>query len=430
MTATNEQPRVLGRYRLLERIGAGGTADIWRALDETTSAQVAVKLLHEHLLPDAAARARLAAEARAYAGLDHPGIARLLGVDAGDRPAVVLELVRGESLAARLERDGPMSPTDVARLGAELAEALYHAHTRGVIHRDVKPGNVLLASDGHARLVDFGIARLLGDAVQATTQAGTVMGTLRYMAPEQLRGEVIGPRTDLFGLGAVLHEAATGRPPYPQATPMALLQAEEAGPGPLDGLDPALAAVIRACLQPTPDRRPLHAGRVAEALRAVLEGNPAPALALDPAAPAAIDRDAPTRAIPIASLATPPGAPRPEPRRAVAFRGRPRSRLALAGAIAALVVLATLGFATLGSRPAPAVAVSSPLPTPNSTPLPAWAAQLADEYRAACGDGPTAAELAAIGLDAATQEVDSSIAQCAAPTKAPGHDRGRGHGKD
>src|SRR5207302_1822149 len=117
--------------------------------------------------------------------------------DAGERPAVALELVEGESLSALLERDGPLDPRTAVEIGAEVAEALYHAHTRGVIHRDVKPGNVLIGTDGHPRLVDFGIARLLGEALERTTQTGVVMGTLRCMAPEQLAAQEAGPRVDL-----------------------------------------------------------------------------------------------------------------------------------------------------------------------------------------------------------------------------------------
>src|SRR5438552_18719927 len=130
--------RVLGRYRLEARLARGGMAEVWRARDERSGRRVAVKLLHPHLLPDQASRARLASEARAVGGLDHPGIIRVLAADAGERPAVVLDLVEGEPLSARLERDGPLDPRTAAEIGAEVAEALYHAHTRGVIHRDVK----------------------------------------------------------------------------------------------------------------------------------------------------------------------------------------------------------------------------------------------------------------------------------------------------
>ena len=151
-----------------------------------------------------------------------------------------------------------------------------------MIHRDVKPGNVLLSADGRTRLVDFGIAHSLAAASERLTTAGTVIGTLHSMAPEQLAAGPITPRTDLYGLGAVLHESLTGRPPYAESSQVALADAQRAGPPRMDGIDPALAAAIAGCLAFEPADRPLHAGALAEALRAWLAGDPAPALALAP----------------------------------------------------------------------------------------------------------------------------------------------------
>nr|MBA2631859.1 serine/threonine protein kinase [Chloroflexota bacterium] len=263
-----EQPLVLNRYRLVERIAVGGSAELWRAHDEQLDRPVAVKRLHSHLLPDAASRQRLVAEARAAARLAQPVIVGIYDVDAtGESPAIVMELVDGESLAARLERDGPLPEREAANLTADVAEALYHAHQHGVVHRDVKPGNVLLAADGRTRLVDFGIAHSLAASAERLTLDGTVIGTLRAMAPEQLSGGPITPRTDLYGLGVVLHEALTARPPYPAASPVALAEAQRAGPPAMDGLDPALAAVVAGCLAHDPAQRPLHAGALASALR-------------------------------------------------------------------------------------------------------------------------------------------------------------------
>ncbi|MGZ8513002.1 MAG: serine/threonine-protein kinase, partial [Candidatus Limnocylindria bacterium] len=210
-----DEPLILDRYRLVERIALGGTAEVWRAHDEQLDRQVAVKRLHPHLMPDEGSRRRLAAEARAAAGLSHPVIVDVYDIDTeGESPAIVMELVDGESLATRIARDGALGPAEAARITADVADALYHAHQRGLVHRDVKPGNVLLSADGRTRLVDFGIARSLAESAERFTQAGTVMGTLSAMAPEQLAGGPIGPRTDLYGLGVVLHEALTGRPPY------------------------------------------------------------------------------------------------------------------------------------------------------------------------------------------------------------------------
>jgi hypothetical protein len=405
-------------------------AEVWRARDERSGRRVAVKLLHPHLLPDEASRARLASEARAVGGLDHPGIIRVLGADAGERPAVVLELVDGEPLSVRLERDGPLEPRVAAEIGAEVADALYHAHTRGVIHRDVKPGNVLIGTDGRARLVDFGIARLLGEALERTTQTGMVMGTLRYMAPEQLAGESVGPRVDLYGLGALLYEMLTGRPPHPGASPAALLRELSDDPPSMDGIDPTLATVVAACLQPNPEDRPRHAGDVATALRAWLAGDSAGAIARVAAA-----RDGTlTQAIPVAAVGS--GAPtaaqavafeRADPLAADVAGARRTSRGPRAAAIGGTLVaaVAVLMLAVVLSGPLKvAVAAPTTQPTPFATPLPAWAVQLADRQLQACESGPSAAQLAALGRAEATKEVNAAIADCTGP--GPGHDKGKG----
>ena len=425
---------MLGRYRLEARLARGGMAEVWRARDERTGRRVAVKLLHPHLLPDESSRSRLASEARAVGGLDHPGIVRVLAADAGERPAVVLELVEGETLSARLEREGPLDARAAAEIGAQVAEALYHAHTRGVIHRDVKPGNVLIGTDGHARLVDFGIARLLGEALERTTQTGMVMGTLRYMAPEQLAGQEVGPRVDLYGLGALLYEMLTGRPPHPGASPAALLRELSDGPPAMDGIDPTLASVVTACLQPRPESRPLHAGEVATALRAWLAGDAAGAIAhitrpqdeaLTQAMPvpvvaaAAAEAGAGGVGQPITpDTARQESAVAPQTGDAAASRSGRRAA-AIAGALIAAAAVLVLAVALSGSLKV-ASAEPTPLATPFATPLPAWATQLADKQSAACGEGPSAAELAAMGRAAATEEVNSAIADCSG---------GGGHGK-
>jgi eukaryotic-like serine/threonine-protein kinase len=412
-------------------------AEVWRARDERSGRRVAVKLLHPHLLPDQASRARLASEARAVGGLDHPGIIRVLAADAGERPAVVLELVEGEPLSALLEREGPLDPRAAAEIGAEVAEALYHAHTRGVIHRDVKPGNVLFGTDGRARLVDFGIARLLGEALERTTQTGMVMGTLRYMAPEQLEGREVGPRVDLYGLGALLYEMLSGRPPHPAVAPGALLHELSDGPPAMEGIEATLAAVVAACLQPRPEDRPRHAGEVATALRAWLAGD----------APGAIARitaqqdETLTQAMPVpavaagaagtgaaAGMAAAPLAAHQMAASTPAARSIRGSRVgrrtaaiavALIGSVAVLVVAVALSGSLKVASAAP-----TPLPTPLATPLPSWAAQLADKQRSACGSGPSAGELAVMGRAAATEQVAEAIADC-----QPAGGEGRGHAK-
>ncbi|MDQ6683186.1 MAG: serine/threonine protein kinase, partial [Chloroflexota bacterium] len=268
---------VLGRYRLIELLARGGSADVWRGHDLRLARPVAIKLLHGHLLPDERSRRRLAAEARAVASLSHRSIVRVYDVDVvGERPAIILELVEGGTLAQRLERDGRIPARDAARIGADLADALFHAHKRGIVHRDLKPANVLLDAAGRAKLADFGIARLLGEAADRMTMTGTVIGTLRYMAPEQLAGDSVGPRADLFSLGVMLHEALAGQPPFPASTPLALAEQQAAGTPPLADVDPGLAAIVAAALAPDLAHRPRHAGEMAGALRAWLDGRTLP----------------------------------------------------------------------------------------------------------------------------------------------------------
>ncbi|HET9692296.1 MAG TPA: serine/threonine-protein kinase, partial [Acidimicrobiales bacterium] len=177
-----------GRYELLRVIGRGGMADVWEAEDTTLGRRVALKVLRAG---DPALAARLEREARALATLDHPGLVRLLdaGEDAG-RPYVVTELVAGPTVAHALRSDPP-GPAQVAAVGSQVAAALAYVHRAGIVHRDVKPSNILLDEGGRARLADFGIAQL-GDA-SGMTATGTTVGTVAYMAPEQLEGNRVGP---------------------------------------------------------------------------------------------------------------------------------------------------------------------------------------------------------------------------------------------
>jgi eukaryotic-like serine/threonine-protein kinase len=205
-----ESPRVLGRYRLARRIGSGGFGVVWLAEDEHLQRAVAVKRIVMH---DAAVAARAEREARAAARLSHPGIVALYESGRDDEAVyLVSELVRGRTLADLME-DGELSDRDVLRVGVALCDALAHAHGRGVIHRDVKPGNVIVPEAPHegsgiAKLTDFGVARMIGD--DALTITGDVVGTLAYMAPEQADGRSAGAEADLYALGLVLYEALSG----------------------------------------------------------------------------------------------------------------------------------------------------------------------------------------------------------------------------
>jgi eukaryotic-like serine/threonine-protein kinase len=211
---TAEEPTVLAdRYRLEEILGRGGMAEVWRATDAVLHRAVAVKVLRDTAEHETD-RLRFTAEARTLARLSHPGLVMLL--DAGineERPFLVLELVEGQTLDQECAGQ-PADPARAAEIGRELAGALAYAHGAGVIHRDVKPGNVLLGHDGRIKLADFGIARLIGETVRHT-RTGQAIGTAAYLSPEQVRGEDVTEATDVYSLGLLLLEALTGERAYP-----------------------------------------------------------------------------------------------------------------------------------------------------------------------------------------------------------------------
>ena len=419
------EPLILERYRLIERIASGGSAEVWRAVDEQLGREVAVKRLHPHLVPDEASRKRLTAEARAAAGLSHPVIVGIYDVDAtGESAALVMELVDGESLGTRISRDGPLDPRRAVAITADVAEALFYAHQQGVIHRDVKPGNVLLSNDGRTRLVDFGIAHSLAASTERLTMTGTVIGTLHAMAPEQLAAGPITPRTDLYGLGVVLHEALTGRQPYPASSPVALVDAQRTGPPDVAGIEPALAAVITACLAYDPEQRPLHAGALAAALRDWLAGNSAAALALAPvASPSAL-----TQPVPAVAPRPPVPTPAAEPPRS-GSRTRwlvPLAALAallLVGAVAVAALQAGIGTPGASSDPTPTVTATAP-----ATPATAeWLPGLVDQVARRCDEETTSdAEdlMATMSQEEASEYADDLVKECR------GNGNGNGRGND
>ena len=204
-------PLLAGRYRLEEIVGRGGMADVYRAVDVLLDRPVAIKLLRA-VGSDELERDR--AEVRLLAGLSHPGLVCLYdaGTDDNGCAFLVLEYVDGGTLASRLRSQGTFELTTVARLGADMADALSHVHAQGVVHRDVKPGNVLLDRSGRPRLADFGIARLV-DATRMTA-TGLTVGTAAYLAPEQVAGESVTSAADVYSLGLVLIECITGGPVY------------------------------------------------------------------------------------------------------------------------------------------------------------------------------------------------------------------------
>lgn len=259
-----------GRYRADAVLGAGGFGVVLAARDLELDRDVALKLLHGlHHDPDA--RARVDREARATAAIEHPGVVRVhdSGQSAAGHPYVAYELVRGPTLRQRLEAVGPMGDAAAATLGVRLAEALHACHRRGIVHRDVKPDNILLRDGGEPVLCDFGIAAREG-GVTVHTPTGFLMGTPRYMAPEVLRGEPAGPASDVFALGAVLWEATFGRPLHRGVHPADVLASMEdprtfVAPA-VPGVSPWLARTLERAVAADPARRFRDAAALASAL--------------------------------------------------------------------------------------------------------------------------------------------------------------------
>jgi eukaryotic-like serine/threonine-protein kinase len=203
---------IAGRYELEKLVGSGGMSNVFRAHDRLLERTVAIKILHEQYTRDEDYVERFRREARAVAQLAHPNIVTV--IDRGEqdgRQYIVFEYIDGENLK-ELSARGPLDPHEAIRLALQVARALSFAHDRGLVHRDVKPQNVLLNDDGQAKVTDFGIARSLD--VHGVTQTGTVLGTSDYIAPEQARGQKVDPKTDIYSLGAVLYELLTGEVPY------------------------------------------------------------------------------------------------------------------------------------------------------------------------------------------------------------------------
>jgi serine/threonine protein kinase len=255
-----------GRYRVERVLGQGAMATVLLAHDAELGREVAVKLLDEGLAADPSFRARFAREARVAAGLSHPNVVTVFDVGEDDgRPFIVMELVPGHTLEERLRRDGALSANDVLAIARQVCAGLEHAHAHGLVHRDLKPGNLIERDDGTVKIADFGIAR----AVEGTelTEAGTVVGTAAYLAPEQAEAGTVTPATDLFALGAVLYELLTGRRPW-KVDSLAELAARRDAPPPELPADtpPGLRAAIERSLQPDPEDRPSSAAEFARLL--------------------------------------------------------------------------------------------------------------------------------------------------------------------
>ncbi|MYS87067.1 serine/threonine-protein kinase [Embleya scabrispora] len=365
MDADNEGRLIGGRYLLADRLGRGGMGAVWRARDQVLGREVAVKEMLPQPGADDAERARLreraAREARAAARLSHPSVVRVYDVvEEDDRPWIVMELVPSRSLAEVIRGDGPMAADRVAEIGLTMIDALRTAHAAGILHRDVKPGNVLITLDDRAVLSDFGIAVVEGDS--SVTQSGVVLGAPAYIPPERAKGLNPTAASDLWSLGATLYAAVEGKAPFERSTPLATLTAivsEDPTPAKHAGaLDPVLRALLARDPQERPDAAEAEA-MLRDALREIREENaatravpippvpllprPAPEAESIPAAVPAVRADEPDpdeiprTAVEMASpLVPPPGKPAEPVREDRPARTFPW--LPLPAAIAALVV--------------------------------------------------------------------------------------------
>jgi serine/threonine-protein kinase len=261
-----------GRYRLESLMATGGMGEVWQAHDDIILRSVAIKILKQEYLGDPGFLERFRTEARLAAMVNHEGIANVFdyGEDSGSA-YLVMELVPGESLAKILEREKSISSERVLDIVAQTARALQAAHESGMVHRDIKPGNLLITPDNHVKITDFGIARV-ADQVSLTA-TGQVMGTVQYLAPEQATGKTATGATDIYSLGIVAYEALTGNRPFTGATQMdiALAQINDAPPVMPANIDPKVQALIFKCLEKKPFQRPANALALATAAESLME---------------------------------------------------------------------------------------------------------------------------------------------------------------
>ncbi|GAA4899670.1 serine/threonine-protein kinase [Stackebrandtia albiflava] len=361
------------RYRLTARIAAGGMGEVWRADDLVLHRSVAIKVLHAALASDPAFRRRFLQEARTLAALNAPGLIDLYdvceerGEDGAPLSYLVMELIDGRTLAEVLAASGPMAPEAVMSVMAQAATALHAAHGAGIIHRDLKPANILVDAAGRVTVIDFGIARTRGHA--ALTSAGTVVGTVEYASPEQLRNEPLTPASDVYSLGVVGYECLTAVPPFHGESAASVMAAQLGSPPPPlpEGVPPAVAGVVSRALAKQPGERFGDAAEFAAACRA---------------AEAAPHRSTRVMSVGHGHVPPPPTSvieyaePEPEPERSVAELLRRRTMLAVAATLGVvLLVAATVTVVWLGGRgdtgptddAGPSPSPSSPSPSPSPT---------------------------------------------------------------
>ncbi len=365
-TPTDSRPvsgrRLADRYELIARIGVGGMAEVWEAIDHSLGRRVAVKMLHPHLAADRSVLSRFRSEAQAAARLTHPAIVGIYDtVTTEDSDAIIMELVEGRDLRTILDERPTLASADAAEVGIQLAGALGHAHQNGIIHRDVKPANILVRPDRKVKLSDFGIAKALDQT--SHTESGSLVGTVKYLAPEQIEGHMVDGRTDLYGLTTVLYEMLCGQVPFAAQDLMGAMdrlrreapRARKLRPD----IPPALDDFLARGLSRNPNDRFADAATWAASLTAAMRGD-ATVIESSPAntpvgrGPATMSAVTPVVAPPIIAVppaGTPPTGPGPGASRPpsipvrdssgppLAKHHRSRNRLAWLGPVIALALM-------------------------------------------------------------------------------------------
>jgi eukaryotic-like serine/threonine-protein kinase len=360
--STTEGRQLSNRYRIDDFLGQGGMAQVFQGTDLTLDRTVAIKVLSEQLAREPRSVQRFRREAQAAAGLSHPGIVAVYDTGSdGDIHYIVMENIAGQTLADVEHENGPLRPEQAVKIGEAVASALAHAHSKGIVHRDVKPGNIMITPSGAVKVMDFGIARAL--SAEPLTRTTSIMGTATYLSPEQARGEPVDARSDLYSLGVVLYEMVTGRPPFAADTPVAVAyQHVQEDPQPPSQLNPDLvpgleAVVLKAMAKDRADRHQT-ADELADDLRRFRIGG------------------APTSPAAAAGQATEPMAPEPVERTAVLPPTGPPGRspgpwrapwLVPVGILLALALVAGLILSSRSSNP-PGALRSTPPSRPSTSP--------------------------------------------------------------
>ena len=382
--------RLAGRYVLRELIASGGMGEVHLATDERLGRQVAVKVLSRALTDSPESVERFRREALAAAGLSHPNVARVYdyGVE-GERHFIVMEHLEGRSLDRLLRDRGSLAPDEAVAIGSQVCAALGAAHRAGIVHRDVKPGNVMVAPDGTVKVTDFGISKALG--ASPLTDTGTILGTAAYLPPEVGRGASAGPKSDLYSLGIVLYQMLTGQVPFAAESPVAVAMrhVSEDVPAPsgvVPGLPAFLDDVVARATRRDPDERFASAEAMGEALQG-RDTQPIPeSAAPEPTQPMTRAMAAPARATEAMSSPAPPpeGAPHSTTRALPILTpdrehtphdrgrtGRRRRRGALVALAAALLIgLGALGTSLLSGGDQGPTATTPPSQVPSSTASP------------------------------------------------------------